>query len=49
MIISNSDHIAQSGLLRVINELERMWKEAILEKLKIISQHILGGTEKNYD
>jgi hypothetical protein len=29
------------------NELERMWKEAVIASFKVQSQHLLGGTEEN--
>jgi hypothetical protein len=30
------------------NELERMWKEAIVAKFKVLSRHLPGGTEENH-
>jgi hypothetical protein len=29
------------------NELERMWKEAVVAFLKVLSRHLPGGTEEN--
>jgi hypothetical protein len=31
------------------NELERMWKEAVIAEFKELSWHFPGQTEKNYD
>jgi hypothetical protein len=33
----------------VNNELESMWKEAILALFKILSRYLTGGTEEKYD
>jgi hypothetical protein len=33
----------------VNDELERMWKEAPVAKFKMLSQHLLGGTEENHE
>ena len=31
------------------NELERMWREAVLVWFKVLSRHSFLGTEKNYE
>jgi hypothetical protein len=31
------------------NEMERMWKVAVMAKFKVLSQHLLGGTEKKHE
>jgi hypothetical protein len=31
------------------NELEGMWKEAVVALLKVLFRHLPGGTEENYD
>jgi hypothetical protein len=31
------------------SELERMWKEAAVALFKVLSQHLLGGTEENHE
>jgi hypothetical protein len=33
--------------MTVSNELERMWKEAVV--VKVLSQHLPGGTEENHE
>jgi hypothetical protein len=30
------------------NELEIMWEEAVVNYLKVLSLHLLGGTKENY-
>jgi hypothetical protein len=30
------------------NELERMWKEAVISKFKVLSLHLPGGTKENH-
>jgi hypothetical protein len=32
----------------VINELERIWKEAVMALFKVLSRYFPGGTEENY-
>jgi hypothetical protein len=32
----------------VNNELERIWKEAVLVSFKVKSQHLPGGAEENH-
>jgi hypothetical protein len=34
------------GLLN--NELERMWKEAVVAKCEVLSQHLPGVTDENH-
>jgi hypothetical protein len=34
--------------MTVNNELERMWKEAVMAKFKVLSQHLPGRTEENH-
>jgi hypothetical protein len=29
------------------NELERVWKKVVMASFKVISRHLLGGTEEN--
>jgi hypothetical protein len=31
------------------DELERMWKEMVMALFKVLSWHLLGETEKNYE
>jgi hypothetical protein len=31
----------------ISNDLERMWKEAVVMYCKALSQHVLGGTENH--
>jgi hypothetical protein len=31
------------------NELERVWKEVVVAKFKILFQHLPGGTEENHE
>jgi hypothetical protein len=31
------------------NELERVWKEAVMARFKILSQHLPGETEENQE
>jgi hypothetical protein len=31
------------------NELERIWKEAVVASYKVLSQHLPGGTEKIHE
>jgi hypothetical protein len=31
------------------DELERMWKEAVVAKFKILSRYFSGGTEENHE
>jgi hypothetical protein len=33
----------------VNDEMERMFKEAVVAKVKVLSQHFLGGTEENHE
>jgi hypothetical protein len=33
----------------VDNEIERMWKEAVVACFKVISQYLPGGTEENHE
>jgi hypothetical protein len=33
--------------MAVNNELEKMWKEAIMPRFKVLSRHFSGGTEEN--
>jgi hypothetical protein len=33
----------------VNNELERMWKEAVVAQFKVLSGHVLGRTEECYE
>jgi hypothetical protein len=33
--------------MTVNNELDKMWKEAVMIYFKVLSQHLLGGTEEN--
>jgi hypothetical protein len=33
----------------VNDELERMWKEAVVAYFKVLLQHSIGGTEENHD
>jgi hypothetical protein len=46
------DHITGLELRRVAslrlvnNELERVWKEAVVAQFKVLSQHLTGGIEK---
>jgi hypothetical protein len=42
-----SDCIALSG--QIINELESMWREAVMIEFEVLSQHLLGETEKNHE
>jgi hypothetical protein len=30
------------------NELERIWKEAVMSYLKVLSDHLPGGTEETH-
>jgi hypothetical protein len=32
----------------VNEELGRMWKEAVVDKFKELSRHLLGGTDENH-
>jgi hypothetical protein len=43
--------IMQRGIngLKVNDELERMWKEAVWRNVKVLSQHFHGGTEYNHE
>jgi hypothetical protein len=31
------------------DELERIWKEAAVAKVKVLSQHLPGGTEESHE
>jgi hypothetical protein len=33
----------------MINELETMWKEVVVTCLKILPQHLPGGTKENHE
>jgi hypothetical protein len=33
----------------VFVELERVWKEMVMTYLKVLSQHLPGGTEENHE
>jgi hypothetical protein len=33
----------------MIDELERIWKEAVLALFKVLSRHLSGGTEENHE
>jgi hypothetical protein len=33
----------------VNDELERIWKEAVVAKVKVLSQHLPGGTEESHE
>jgi hypothetical protein len=33
----------------VNNELERIWKEAVVASVEVLSRHLFGGTEENKD
>jgi hypothetical protein len=35
--------------MMAVNELERMWKEAVMVKFKVLYQHLPGGTEENQE
>jgi hypothetical protein len=35
--------------MTVSNELERMWKEAVLAEFKAIFRYLPGGTEENHE
>jgi hypothetical protein len=46
---SSTDYILSNERMTVNNELERMWKEAVVAQFKVLSQHLLGGgTEENH-
>jgi hypothetical protein len=32
----------------VYDELERIWKEAVMTQFKVLSQHLPGETDKNH-
>jgi hypothetical protein len=33
----------------VNDELERTWKEVVVDYFKVLSRYLLGGTEKNHE
>jgi hypothetical protein len=33
----------------VINELERIWQEAVSQEFQVLSPDLLGGIEENYE
>jgi hypothetical protein len=43
--VSSSDYIASNNMM--VNELERIWKEAVMVYFKLLSWHLRGGTEEN--
>jgi hypothetical protein len=45
--VRSSDSTEFSG--RIINELERMWKEAVMAYLKTLSWHSPAETEENHE
>jgi hypothetical protein len=44
-----SDYIASNERMIVNNELERMWKEAVVAKFMVLSRHLPGGTKENHE
>lgn len=44
--VSNPDYVALN--IRMINEMERMWKEVIMACFKELSQHLPERTEENH-
>jgi hypothetical protein len=43
---SNSDYIASND--RTNNELERLWKEEVMDQHKVLPQNLLGVAEENH-
>jgi hypothetical protein len=47
--ISISGYIVLDESMPVSDELERMWKEAVMAYFKVLSRHFPGGTEENHE
>jgi hypothetical protein len=45
--VSSSHYIVSNG--RIINELERMWKEAVTVYFTVLSQQMPGGTVRHHE
>jgi hypothetical protein len=48
MLLSISDAVMSNDWLTV-NKLERMWQEAVVAQLKLLSRHLSRETEENND
>jgi hypothetical protein len=44
-----SDYIASNERMIVNNELESMWKEAVMAQFKVLSRHLPGGTDEIHE
>jgi hypothetical protein len=44
---SSSAYISSNE--RMISELERIWKKAVVAQLKVLSRNLRGGTEGNHE
>jgi hypothetical protein len=38
-----------NGRLTLSNDLERIWKEAVVAKFEVPSRHVYGGAEENHE
>jgi hypothetical protein len=47
--VNNADYIRSNHYIVVNNELERMWKEAAMAYLKILTRHLPGLTEELHE
>jgi hypothetical protein len=47
--LSVSEYMASNERLIVNNELEMMWKEAVVAFFKLLSWNLPGGTEVNHE
>jgi hypothetical protein len=46
--ISYSNYIASSDWMKACNELERMWKGAVVVQVQVLSRHLSEETEENH-
>jgi hypothetical protein len=47
-VASSSEYIASNGRITGNAEWERIWKEAVVEWLEVLSQQLPGGIEGNH-
>jgi hypothetical protein len=45
--VSNSKYIVLNNWMLVNNELEKLYQEALVTYLKVVTQHCCGGTEES--
>jgi hypothetical protein len=48
-VFSVSGYVVSNKRMIVNNELERMWKEAVMASFKVLSKHLPGGPEEKHE